>query len=298
MALNAVANEANNITSDVFFWGVSAFVLVLIFIDFFIGKDGREKIRDKVGWWWIYVDEKPITGFSSKNATLTKKILLRTFGSKPFSFKRLGSLFLYLLILSICMIVFVFLMRVVIYKLSSVLQFWKWVEEVTPYVLMVISVSFLNEMFYFLMTIKLLEQVEAVSFNFVKIVFFFIFPMFIVPLVWFVSTIEYGVFLRLCINFDSSFLFLFAGHDIAYAAGYLSTYSTLLSMFSFSMFFVAISLLTGFSRLISPLVQIPLARLLQSFYESDKGILALIGGGIGVSAETIHELIKLLTKHG
>jgi hypothetical protein len=37
-------------------------VSLLVFIDFLLGKEGRAVVRDRVGWWWLRIDDLSYPG--------------------------------------------------------------------------------------------------------------------------------------------------------------------------------------------------------------------------------------------
>lgn len=53
---------------DRFFFGVVAFVAFLSFVDFLLGKTGREKIKELVGNWWVYLEDTTFAGLGAADA--------------------------------------------------------------------------------------------------------------------------------------------------------------------------------------------------------------------------------------
>lgn len=53
---------------DSFFFGVLMLVALLTFTDFLLGKNGREKVKQLVGEWWVYLDDSTYAGLGADDA--------------------------------------------------------------------------------------------------------------------------------------------------------------------------------------------------------------------------------------
>jgi hypothetical protein len=63
----------------------------LTFTDFLIGPKGRQALKEKVGYWWIYVAETSFAGFASHDAQKIQLFLRRMFGNRWFSWRCFGT---------------------------------------------------------------------------------------------------------------------------------------------------------------------------------------------------------------
>ena len=53
---------------DPFFFAVVVFVTALTFADFLLGKKGRERSRELVGKWWVYLEDSTFAGLGAADA--------------------------------------------------------------------------------------------------------------------------------------------------------------------------------------------------------------------------------------
>lgn len=71
----------------------------LTFTDFLIGAKGRQALKERVGYWWIYVADTSFAGFVSKDAERLQRYLQRVFGRRWWSWRCFGISFLIAVIL-------------------------------------------------------------------------------------------------------------------------------------------------------------------------------------------------------
>lgn len=53
---------------DSFFFAILVLVASLAFIDFLLGKKGRERIKERVGDWWLFLDDTTYAGLGAADA--------------------------------------------------------------------------------------------------------------------------------------------------------------------------------------------------------------------------------------
>src|SRR5688572_8165526 len=73
---------------DAFLFWDAVIVAILMFIDWAVGKRGRESIRNVVAAWWIRINDNTFTGLVAADAALLRSRFVQWFGHGVFSLKR------------------------------------------------------------------------------------------------------------------------------------------------------------------------------------------------------------------
>jgi len=68
--------------ADPFLFWVSVAVVALTFTDFMLGKDNRLHIKERVGEWWLYVEDTSFVGFLTRDAGRIRQFIERLVGTK------------------------------------------------------------------------------------------------------------------------------------------------------------------------------------------------------------------------
>ena len=77
----------------------------LVFADWLLGNEQRKALKDKVGYWWLYLEEMSFSGLVAKDAGRVSRTFKRIFGARWWGVRRIGLASLVSLIIS-----FVFIM--------------------------------------------------------------------------------------------------------------------------------------------------------------------------------------------
>ena len=278
LMFNAANSSLPSWVDKFLFWDLLC-VTALVFTDFLIGKQGRLKIRDKVGWWWLTISESSYGLLLHNNAKSLLRFFQKHFGDRIISRK----FFTKAITLSLLIYVSAILLLILLHLYDAVTSIYTQLDWFRlPYIIMVAEIVFFGTISYVLslMVIIKLLQWMTLSVSFPKLIFIIILSFFL----------GYGSVL---IGIGSiSLIDTIFGAD-GFDWGYLLL-MILASLFVLlpSLLLLILAAFFTISKLIRPILQKPTALIFQRLYESDKGVLTLVSVAIGAIAKLIQEFFK------
>ena len=285
---------------DFLFWD-ALIVALLIFSDWILGRDRRERMKESVGDWWLYLDSSTYAGLVAEDAGRVRRFLERLFSHSWLSPTFLQRTFLYstpitFLVLMVGQIALLFVA-------SSVGSAQPSETNQSP--------EPLSQIFYGILIFAVLPVIAAIP------------PMITPNVITAWLSIGFTLFLLKKMEQSTSFGVLLSILICDLAAVYLVTllsfallsyslmgfsfglYASLPGLFWFlgvaamavtnalsTLVHAGLSLLFILSKLVSPALKRPTEVLLIRFYESDKGVLTQLAIGLGGFAKIVHEIVK------
>ena len=266
---------------DPFAFLILTIATLLSFADWLIGESQRQRMRDAVGYWWLYVDDISWTGLAAKDAALTRKMLQRVFGNHLLSFRCIVtvailsvSCFFFATLVSLSInephlswnvILFGSLTPTYFARSAAVVICLGWLSLcATDYFLKVMSGS---TSLATLLVLAILDILVALS---------------LAATAWFltVSVVLAGVSgMEMKDSYDG----------FSFAAVFHANVATGLIP-SACHFGVAVAFMG--SKLASPIFKPPIGAVLRGFHESKKGVLTSIAIGLSVACKLLHEWLK------
>ena len=72
---------------DAFFFWVLATTMILAAVDWWIGPEGRDSMKNEVGIWWFHIEEMSFRGLVSEDARRVSDVIHQVFGERVFSWR-------------------------------------------------------------------------------------------------------------------------------------------------------------------------------------------------------------------
>lgn len=265
---------------DVFFFVILVLIATLAFADFLLGKEGQKKVKERVGNWWIFLDDSTYAGLSATDASNLYSWFLKCLG--PITSLRFW--------LSACVGASV-LLAITLFVLFSL---W--------------TGSFIeNAIDSFFLVFEVLDD-RGLNIFLANVIF---------PVICFVITLG---FLRLLASTNSLLLLLLLTVCNVITVSVVSLLSIIIVQhhrtwdpFDFGNLFDQFIWLSGgitallpillhvffasfliVSKLLTPLLKRPVNLILLRLHESEKGTLSLVGIALGTLAKLMQEGLKLL----
>lgn len=298
---------------DAFLFWDAMIVASLIFFDFLIGEQGRGKIKDLVGWWWLLIEEKTYGGLAQKDAQAVLGFFEGCFSSKLISkrfFKQSA-----IWGLRIFLPVSALLYTVVAVQIAHEVQIE--IEKGTDVILDLDEKFYVGVCLSFILAAILTCLMFAVSAMFTiillrymsKITSFFRITMAMVLdlaiglglgaiFIAVIFTLVRSIFVDLPSIFQLIEDALSRTYHLQAIAlrrfvEMLDLPVLIVSLLP-SLVHVLIAVSFVFSKLSRPLLQKPTALILVRLYESDKGVLTLLAAAIGVMAKLAQQGAKYI----
>lgn len=265
---------------DTFFYFCLVFVAVLALTDFLLGKEGREKVRELIGEWWIYLEDSSYAGLGASDAARILGWFRNILGP-------IVSLRFWVLIFPIAFLLLVTVLHLV-FTMPDGVVFEDLFESISLIFLIFgergFLIPFANTILpvlSFVLTLGFLKLMSSSS-SFVFLSFLTICDL-IVAIALIIVTVMIVQSHRTWDVFDFGNVL---DQYVWIAGGLLSLFPTALHVFLTSLFVI--------SKLTAPILRKPVNLVLLRLNESEKGALSLIGVAIGTIAKLIQEGLKLV----
>lgn len=272
---------------DKFLFWDCVIVALLTFADWLLGEEKRAAMREKVGEWWLHVQEISFSGLVAEDAGIVRRALQRFFG-KINGFRCILLTF-----------VFSFGITIISYYILFVLLFLKertFVEVVTNFVAIV------TELAPFLLAVIIFWGLPNAFFDWLSLAL----TMFFLKLM---ERNTNPLFLSVLILFDifGAILFAFFAFYLGAAllpgptgiggiifVSQLAIVGIVVSITSAipSILHLLLSFVFLLSKLFRPLLQKPISIILIRFHESRQGVLTQLAVGAGAIAKLVQEAAK------
>lgn len=285
----------------------AVFVTLLVFADWLLGQEKRVAMRERVGEWWIRVQDVSFTGLMAEDAGKIHARMEIVFGSGILSARRLLVTSGLILALTVMLIPAIQIAAVLILInfipppdttsfLDIVRLFWDprltidnpqiattiVVNILTGFISLAATMFFLQLMARGVSLIRLLVFIGA---DLVSILFLFLLNV----MISFTSLID-----SVGLLIYSS---VYGGAAFFISILFLATVSLLAAIISIlpSIFHLGVAASFMLSKIFRPLIQKPLELLLIRFHESPQGVLTQLAIGIGFGAKLLQAGAKFLT---
>lgn len=266
---------------DFLFWN-AALVAILVLADWLLGEEKRAAIREKMGYWWIYVQDLSYAGLTAEDARRVHTFLQRIFGAKWYKprFTRL------VFVISIVLTWIVVLPAMVTHLVAgndvelgvSIIIFLVW--SVTN--------AFLNWLSLAITFVLLRHMSKTIKLS--RLALFILLDAVIAISLAYAS---YRLVVKIVIpsNADHFFqivlLLVMASVEkvpLFVAASAVGAFPTLMHL--------GLAIVFLGSKLLRPVLQPPVSLVLLRFHESKKGVLTILAVFLGSSAKLVQEATK------
>lgn len=268
---------------DPFFFVMLVIVASLAFIDFLLGEQRRKAIRERVGAWWVYLDDSTYAGLGADDAAKIHGWIGKWLGSTlSLRFAVLASIamsIVYLIALFVALMAFESLFDGP--KTGSLEMIRLMFEMIVDGRIWLLVASVILSVASLVVTLRFLRWM-ATSTSLARLFLLTLGDLFAI-LVLIVLTIVLVQSQRTMDVFDFDQLF----DQIFWLAAGMTALTPLALHLLLSTIFMV-------SKLTSPLVKPPVSLILLRLEESEKGVLTLVGTGLGVVSKLAQEGLKLL----
>lgn len=266
---------------DPFFFAVLVLVATLAFADFLLGQEGRKRVKEHVGDWWIYLEDSSYAGLGADDAARIQDLARRCLGPIR-SFRFWVSAFVGACVLfpmSLQVVSSLMLGDPIIPgSLENLLEvhqvlvdrgaFLFLANTLVPVISLVVTLGFLQLM---------------ASTSSLLLLFLLIVGDTVAALTISVATVMIVQSHRTWDVFDFGNVF---DQLIWLAGGMLTLAPTILH--------VVLVMLFMLSKLTTPILKKPVNLILLRLHESEKGVFSLIGVAVGTLAKLVQEGLKLM----
>jgi len=273
---------------DFLFWD-AMIVVALILVDWLLGKERRRSIKERVGWWWLWLSELSFRGLIAEDARRILMLCQRIFGEKATGAKCIGrSIAISLTLSAILVPAFVLgvfgpewelpgakFIKITAVAFATFAPF----NALLDWVSVVVTMHFLTLMSQSARVGRLLALILA------DLVVAALLGGTVVAVGRVVETA-----VKTALPPGSGFL---AGLDHGIAVAMVMIVVMFTSLLP-TLIHMLVGLFFLLSKVIRPILQQPTALVLQRLYESERGILTLLAAGVGGLAKLLQEGTKYL----
>ncbi|BBO85786.1 hypothetical protein DSCO28_63520 [Desulfosarcina ovata subsp. sediminis] len=257
---------------DKFFYISLVFVASLTFIDFLLGEEKRNAMKDRLGCWWIYLSDISYAGLVANDAKKVRLFIDKVLGNGFFSFR----FFISSMILSVGFLWLTDFIAVNVFLENVSTDYSSWDIES---ILLMISNGLLNY-FSFGITVHLLKKMESQT-SIVILVVILLSDIIIASIIALIAYVLMSVILG-----DAESILEVVAHAIVLVIVMISSFIPTIIHALFTLLFLL-------SKLFRPLIQKPSELVLLRLSQSSKGILTLLAAAIATIAKLIEEGIQI-----
>lgn len=256
---------------DPFIYSVATVVAALVFLDFLIGEQRRQHLRDGLETFWIYIEDKSFSGLAKEDAQKLLDWLTKKFGDNWKSYGFMFRSWIYIVV------IFLFSQSIVSlpYDTNSV-------EFVT--LLMTFIIAVIPNMFTGWLSLAISIRLLTVMANRK--------PSFVLLLVVLTIDLLAATLLSLValasLEFTPTIVSQFFPEQFYYYRELAFGPTVLTNALPTALHCILTVVFLG-SKLLRPLIKTPLSALIFAFTESKKGPLTLISIGLGTIANLTHQ---------
>jgi len=271
-------------------------VILLTFADFLLGKEKRKRMRERVGDWWLMLSTKTFVGFTRREAEIIRNYIFKTFGQER-SWKLFGWTVLLIFLSGVVSILTLSSIIFQNYDNPGVPIFFMTINTIIPiipqavitYASLIITLKFLDLMtkntnIFLLLVIIGFDLFLGLLTALASAVFVFGH--------WQLFLQQIHRFLSVILEFFPFDLYALPNFKPIPLYNMIRTISYWAPPLLPSFFHLFGCLLFLLSKLFEPVIKKPLALLLLRFHESEKGVLTLVGIGLGGVAKLIQVGVK------
>jgi hypothetical protein len=109
-------------------------VALAISIDWWIGKEGRKRMKGRIGDWWLHIDDLSYAGLTSEDASKVQRFLKRIFGDKIWSLtfffrSALASVLSTIILIAVCYGInwLIYARSIFLFSLGTDENIWQWI---------------------------------------------------------------------------------------------------------------------------------------------------------------------------
>lgn len=253
---------------------------LLVFADWLLGEKKRAAMREKVGEWWLHLEEVSFSGLVAEDADLVRRALQRFFG-KTYGFRCIIlTFFLSFSFITISYMWFLLYLSDLTFVVI-ISDFVAILKELAPHMFIVIKHWGLPNAFFDWLSL-------ALTMFFLKLMARNAKPLFLCVLILF-DIIGAIVFAIIPFYIGAAFLPQTGGRAGLIFLTQLVIVGSVVAITSAipSILHLMLSLVFLLSKLFRPLIQKPISLILIRFHESRQGVLTQLAAGFGAVAKLI-----------
>jgi hypothetical protein len=265
---------------DKFLFWDTLIVTLLVFADWLLGEKKRAAMREKVGEWWLHLEEVSFSGLVAEDADLVRRALQRFFG-KTYGFRCIIlTFFLSFSFITISYMWFLLYLSDLTFVVI-ISDFVAIVKDLAPHMFIVIKHWGLPNAFFDWLSL-------ALTMFFLKLMARNAKPLFLCVLILF-DIIGAIVFATIPFYIGVAFLPQPGGRAGLMFLTQLAIVGSIVAITSAipSILHLMLSLVFLLSKLFRPLIQKPISLILIRFHESRQGVLTQLAAGFGAVAKLI-----------
>ena len=291
-----MGNTAQSWIDGFLFWD-ALIVTSLIFADWIIGKERREAMRERVGEWWLYLDNSSYSGLVADDARTVRQFLQKMFGRSWLSPAFVQRTFIYSTAVAFLVLTaFQFYLLFLASSISSSASDDPVLLSEFAYAILVLV------LLPVLMTMPAMITPNVIS-GWLSIGF----TLFLLKKMERSTSLAVLLGILICDVVAACLVTVVSFVLLSYALNGPSWgfYLSLPGIFSFfsvvamavtnslpTLIHASLGILFILSKLVSPLLKKPTEILLIRFYESKKGVLTQLAIGLGALAKIVQEIVK------
>ena len=266
---------------DPFFFAIIVLVATLAFADFLLGQDGRRRVKEFVGEWWLYLEDSTYAGLGADDAAKIQFWVRRCLGPiRSFRFWILAFVGACVLLVASFQVVssLVFDESIIAGALETLLLMPQLLVDLGAFLFLA---NTLLPVISLVVTLGFLQLMASTSS--IPILFLLIVGDAVAALTIIVATVMIVQSHRTWDAFDFGNVIT---QLIWLSGGTLILAPTILH--------IALTMLFMLSKLMTPVLKNPINLVLLRLYESEKGVFSLIGVAVGTLAKLVQEGLKLM----